>query len=165
MRRQQEHDLALLMPGMAGLTEPRQQLYLFCLTLIDRFRGDGLDAATDADVAAAAGSLASTYETATHGIIYEHRAESVPAQRLAAEIKTVFEELGRGRPSAFAADATAVLRRLEARVQAVQKLEASNPRAFVAVSGRVARRFAAGDGAAGPAPDAPAVPASPIIIP
>ena len=63
-RRQQDQDLAALTPALAGLSEARQQLFLFALTLLDRFRGDGLDAASDAEAASAAAALAGTYETA-----------------------------------------------------------------------------------------------------
>jgi hypothetical protein len=141
VRKQQEEDLAVLTPGLAGLSEPRQQLLLFALTLIDRFKGDSLDAARDMDVVSAAGALASTYETAARGVIYEHRADSVPAQRMAQGIRELFDQLGRGRPSGFAADAAAVLRRIEDRARAVQRPAAPDPRAFVALAGRVARRL------------------------
>jgi len=152
VRKQQDSDLALLTPALAGLSEARQQLFLFALTLVDRFRGDGLDAACDTDAAAAAGALAATYETASRGLIYEQRPGSVPAQRLADAIKDVFDKLGRGRPSGFAADAAAVLRQLEDRVQAVQRLHPSEPRVFLELAGRVATRVG-GPGAPGPEAD------------
>ena len=141
IRRQQSEDLEILAPGMAGLAESRQQLYLFCLTLIERFKGDGLDAATDADVAAALDALAGTYDAAAGGIIYEQQAGSVPAQRIVVGVRGVFEELGRGRPSGFAADAAEVLRRLAERVREVARRSPAAPRAFQELAGRVARRF------------------------
>lgn len=152
---------------MAGLTEPRQQLFLFSLTLLDRFRGDGLDAATDRDAASAAGALASTYETAARGVIYEHRGDSVPAQRIAESIRGVFDQLGRGRPSAFAADAAAVLRQVEDRVLAVQRLAPSNPGAFLDLAGRMARRLGPPEAAASSADGAGTTGSggSPIILP
>jgi hypothetical protein len=141
VRRQQDHDLAALSPALAGLSEARQQLFLFALTLIERFRGDGLDAAGDADAAAAAAALAGTYETASRGLIYEQRPDSVPAQRMADGIKGMFDQLGRGRPSGFAADAAAVLRQVEDRVRAVQRATPGNERAFLELAGRMARRL------------------------
>lgn len=141
VRKQHDEDLAVLTPGMAGLSEPRQQLFLFTLTLLDRFRGDGLEAATDRDAASAAGALASTYETAARGVIYEHRGDSVPAQRIAEGIRGVFDQLGRGRPTGFATDAAAVLRQVEDRALAVQRLAPSNPVAFLDLAGRLARRL------------------------
>ena len=140
-RRQQDQDLAVLAPALSGLSEARQQLFLFTLTLVDRFRGDGLDAASDDDAASAAGALAGTYETASKGLIYEHRPDSIPAQRMADGIREVFERLGRGRPSAFSADAAAVLRQLEDRAQAVRRAAPGDSRAFLSLAGRMARRF------------------------
>jgi hypothetical protein len=166
IRRQQEHDFEALAPGMAGLSEPRQQLFLFSLTLIERFRGEGLDAAIDADVTGALEALASTYETEARGLIYERRAASAPAQRLAAGIREVFDQLGKGRPSGFAADAAEVLRRLADRVRAISGPPAAAPRAFLELAGRVALRMS-GPAAAPGQPDGDArraPPASPIIL-
>jgi hypothetical protein len=165
VRRQQDHDLAALTPGLAGLSESRQQLLLFSLTLIDRFKGDSLDAANDGDVVSAAGALASTYETAGRGVIYEHRADSAPAQRIAQAIREHFDQLGRGRPSGFAADAAAVLRRVEERARAVQQLAASNPRAFLELTGRVARRLGAPAAGTRPAEGSAPAAGSLIIVP
>lgn len=168
VRRQQDEDLAVLTPALAGLSEARQQLLLFSLTLLDRFKGDGLDAARDADVASAAAALASTYETASRGVIYEHRADSLPAQRMAEGLRGVFDQLGRSRPSGFAADAAVVLRQIEDRVQSVQRLRPSDPLAFLALAGRMASRLGAPDTASSPAdaqtPGAGGTP-SPIILP
>ena len=157
----------VILPGLAGLSEPRQQLFLFCLTLVDRFRGDGLEAATDDDVASAAHALAATYETASKGVIYEHRADSLPAQRLAEAVRDVFEDLGRNRPSGFAADAAAVLQQLEDRVRFVQRSTPSDPRAFLGLAGRLAGllRPAGGGASSETGEPPPGGDASPIILP
>jgi hypothetical protein len=158
VRRQQDQDVAVLSPALAGLSEARQQLFLFTLTLVDRFRGEGLDAANDADAAAAAGALAGTFETASKGLIYEQRPDSIPAQRLADGIRGMFDQLGRGRPSGFAADAAAVLRRLEDRIRAVQGAAPGDTRAFLALAERMSRRLGgpgaeAMPGEGGPTPE------------
>jgi len=116
-------------------------LFLFALTLVDRFKGDGLEAASDADAASAAGALAGTYETASRGLIYEQRPDSLPAQRMADGIRGMFEQFGRGRPSGFAADAAAVLRQVEDRVRAVQRAAPGDSRAFLGLAERMARRL------------------------
>lgn len=141
VKRQQDDDLAVLTPAMASLSEARQQLFLFTLTLIDRFRGDGLDAASDVDAASAASALAATYETAAKGLIYEQRPDSVPARRLAEGVKATFDQLGRQRPSGFAADAAAVLRQVEDRVGALRRASPGDPMAFLDLAGRMARRL------------------------
>lgn len=167
VRKQQERDAAQLAPALAGLTEPQQQLFLLTVTLVDRFRGEGLEAAYDTDVADAAGALASTYETAARGLIYDQRPSSLPAQRLATEIRAVYDQLGKKRPSAFAADAAVVTRRLEERVAAVGRQPGSPPRAFLELASRLARLLRP-DGRHGQAPgqDAPSDKSpSPIIVP
>ena len=89
---------------MNGLAEPQQQLFLVTVALVAKGAGDpmALDAASDADVAAAAAALAGTYETAAKGLIYEQSAGSAPAQRIAAEIRQAYDEFGRTNPRSFA---------------------------------------------------------------
>jgi len=154
VRRQQDQDVGAVSPALAGLSEPRQQLFLFTMTLVDRFKGEGLDAAADVDAASAAAALAATFETASKGLIYEQRPDSLPAQRMADGIRGVLEQLGRGRPSSFSADAAAVLRRLQDCADAVRRASPGDPRAFLALAGRLSRRLgdpgqAAGDGGHG----------------
>lgn len=154
--------MAALAPSMAGLSEPRQQLLLLTITLVNRFKGEGLDAAEDRDVADAAQALSATYDTAARGLIYEHRPSSIPAQRLATEIRTVFDQLGRQRPSAFAAEAAEVLRRLELQVNASGKAAGGARRAFLDLAARVARLLQP-EGEPDAVSEAP--PTSPIILP
>ncbi len=159
----------MLSPALAGLSEPRQQLMLFAVTLIDRFKGEGLDAANDADAAAAVAALAGTYETQSKGLIYEQRPDSIPAARMAEGIRELFDQLGRGRPSSFAADAAAVLRQLEDRISTVRQATAGTSRAFLALAERMARRLgrpgAAGGTAEGAKGQAGQGGAPSIIIP
>jgi len=133
--------MMVLMPGLRGLSEGQQRLFFLSLTLVHRFRGDGLEAARDADVADAAGALASTYETESKGLIYEHRATSLPAQRLAGELRTVFDQLGRERPSAFVRDAAVVLRRLEQLALGAEQAAPGDRLSFLNLVGRVAGRI------------------------
>ena len=158
----------MLTPALGGFSEARQQLFLFALTLVDKFRGDGLDAASDEDAASAAAALAGTYETASRGLIYEQRPDSIPAQRMADGLKNMFEQLGRGRPSGFAADAAAVLRQLEDRIRVVQRSTPGDSRAFLGLAGRMTRRLD-GTGLEGAAVEGKAAPGGggnpSIIIP
>ena len=133
--------MAALLPGMMGLSDGQQRLFLLSLTLIHRFRGDGLEAARDVDVADAAGALASTYETESKGLIYEHRAGSLPAQRMATELRVVLDKVGREQPSAFVRDAAAVLRRLEQLARGAAKTAPGDPLFFLNLAGRVAERI------------------------
>jgi hypothetical protein len=164
VQRQHERDVAILLPALSGLPEAHQHLLFLTLSLIDRYKGDalGLDAATDADVADALAALAGTFETASRGLIYEQRAGSLPAQRLAAEIKRAYGELGRDRPpSGFAGDASRVLRRLESGIAEAHRAGLDPRRGFLDLAGRVAAQLGTPD------PGAERTPASQpsIIIP
>jgi hypothetical protein len=67
----------------------------------------------DSDVAQAAAAAASTLETAAKGIVYEHRAASGPAQRLADDMKRGLEELARSEGPVADRDSAAALRAME----------------------------------------------------
>jgi hypothetical protein len=89
VRRQQERDVALLLPTVQNLTERQYQLFFLFQTAIVRHQPDGLARLLDDDVAEAAEAVAKTLETAERGVIYEHAPQSVTAARLAAELKTL----------------------------------------------------------------------------
>src|SRR5712691_10323381 len=93
VKRQQEHDVAILLPTLEGLTERQHQLFFVFQSLIARHTPEGFTRLIDDDVAEAAASVASTLETAARGVIYEHAAQSLPAQRLATEMKTTLAEM------------------------------------------------------------------------
>lgn len=165
VKRQYEQDMLIVYPAMMGLTEPQQRLFLVTISMVPKLRGTGLEAARDLDLADAAGALAATYETEAKGLIYEQRAGTAPAQRIAAELRTVFDQLGRERPAAFAKDAAAVLRRIE------QMARNTGPAGDQSVGllellGRLALRIGAGGpGDADDSTATPDPPPSPIILP
>src|SRR6266550_3293148 len=82
VKRQQEHDVALLLPTIEKMTERQYQLFFLFQNLIARHTPEGFSRLVDDDVADAAAAVASTLETAARGVIYEHAAQSAPAQRL-----------------------------------------------------------------------------------
>jgi hypothetical protein len=94
----------------------------------------------DADVAEALRALAATYETASRGVIYEHRAASMPAERLAAALKPILLEAGKHGGSAFERDATMVLRRLADASDHLRTTSAAGPRALLDLLSRVIRK-------------------------
>jgi hypothetical protein len=112
--RQQQRDLTVILPMLQGLSEPQSRLLLFFGTVIARHVPQDFQTLRDEDIAEAAASLASTFETADRGIIYEHRAGTGPAQHLAQNLRQSFTELVRDRPSnSLDRDAALVLRRIE----------------------------------------------------
>ena len=114
--RQHERDMAFLLPRIGDLSEAQYRLFLFAAAIALQHARQATPAPLDADVADAAASVAATLETARKGIIYEHQAASMPAQRLSAEISRALGEAA-GRAGADAArlerDAATALRRLE----------------------------------------------------
>lgn len=81
------------------LTEAQYHLFLFLQMAVARHAAHAVPALADADVDAAVRAMADTLDTAARGIIYEHQVASLPAQRLATELKAALETLakdGRG---------------------------------------------------------------------
>jgi hypothetical protein len=135
--RQQQRDVGLLVRFMRDFSERQSQLFFLIATFLARYEAPELQAPLDADVAEAMGSLAATFETASRGLIYNHRPASVLAERLTAALKPVLAEAGQGAGSAFERDAAAVLRRVEEAVGDVRATDQANRRAFLDLLGRV----------------------------
>ncbi len=113
VKRRQEHDVAILLPTIEGLTERQYQLFFLFQNLIASHTPEGFARLVDDDVAEAARAVASTLETAARGVIYEHAAQSRPAQRLAAEMKTMLAEMNQQGASVYDREAAIVLRAIE----------------------------------------------------
>lgn len=116
IQRQQARDMEFVLPRISDLTEAQYRLFLFLQAAVLQHAKGALPPPHDADVADAAATVAATLETARKGIIYEHQAASIPAQRLATEIGRAITDLGKRAGSEAARlerDAAAALRRLE----------------------------------------------------
>jgi len=113
VKRQQEHDVSILLPTIQGLTERQYQLFFLFQSLISRHVPDGFARLVDDDVADAAGSVASTLETAARGVIYEHAAKSGVAKRLAGEMTTMLAEARKQGATIYDREAAIVLRAIE----------------------------------------------------
>ena len=138
--RQQQQDVALLIQFMRDFSQRQSQLFFLIATFLARYEPPELQALIDDDVAEAAAALAATFETASRGVIYEHRPASLPSDRLVSTLKPILLEAGKGAGSAFVRDAGVVLRRME---EASRDARASNPsdrRAFLDLLGRVIRK-------------------------
>jgi hypothetical protein len=157
--RQQQRDVGLLLHVMRDFNTRQSELCLLVLTFLRRYQPGELQSIVDDDVAGAASALAATFETASRGVIYEHRPASRPAARLMADLKPLLAEAGKGTGSSFERDAAVVLRRLEEAVRDVRTQDSADARAFLALLGRVITPPA--DDAASPAPATP----SRLILP
>jgi hypothetical protein len=116
VQRRQEKDLNFLLPLISDLSDAQYRLVLLFQSVTLKHADGAIPPLQDADVADAAAALAATLETARKGIIYEHQAASVPAQRLAAELQRVLGELmsqNSSQQSRIERESALALRRLE----------------------------------------------------
>jgi hypothetical protein len=163
VKRQQERDVALLMPTLRQLTERQHQLFFLFHGVIARHAPEGFARLNDDDVAQAAGAVASTLETASRGVIYEHAADSPVAQRLGHEFRAMLEEVRAHETKVYDAEAALALRAIETGARETRARTDGSPMAYLALMGRLLQV----NKAAGPTQkaDAPAIPASPIVRP
>jgi hypothetical protein len=113
-------DLRRLLDSVRDLNTRQSELFLRIAAALASYRSDDLSSIIDEDVAEATGSLAATFETASRGVIYDHRPASLPAARLASALKPLVVEAGGHGGSAFERDAAVVLRRVETAARAFQ---------------------------------------------
>jgi len=159
VRKQQERDVAALMPSISHLTERQYQVFFLFQTLIARHKPDGLSRLLDIDVAEASAAAAATLETAARGVIYEHTAAALPAQRLAGEFRALLAEMREAGASVYDREAALVLRAIETGARA-----SGGDTAYLELMGRILQTNRAASRAAA-AGAAPAADAPSLIIP
>ena len=159
--REQQRDLELLIQFIRDFNERQSQLFVTVITFLARYQPPELQSLLDDDVREAAAALAGTFETASRGVIYEHRPASAPAERLVAALKPLLSEAGQRGGTAFERDAGVVLRRVEEAVGGLRTAEPNNRRAFLDLLGRTMRK---GGPPAGPDDGRTAVPDPPRLI-
>ena len=101
-----------MLPVFRGLTE-RQHEILFLLQTFLVAGNHNVQSISDSDIEEAARALAKTYETADRGIVYEHSATGVNAQRLALELKSMLQSKQSEGLQLSDRDLAAAFRRLE----------------------------------------------------
>jgi hypothetical protein len=158
--RQQQRDFGLFVHFTRDFNERQSQLFLMACTFLARYEPPALHQVLDDDIGAAAGALASTFETAARGVIYEHRPASPPAERIAAGLKPLLLEAGQHGGTAFERDAAVVLRRLEDAVRELHAIAPDERRGFLDLVGRIIRETDATVESGGPEVDA-----SRLIVP
>ncbi len=158
VKRQQDRDVAVLLPTIRNLTERQYQLFFLFQTVIVRHKPEGFGRLVDADVAAAAAAQAATLETSARGVIYEHAAASVMAQRLANELKAMLEEMRRQGATVYDGEAAIVLRAIEEGARAAGQAGGAET-AYLSLMSRLLQVGAAETA------QAPSKPASSLILP
>ncbi len=167
VQRQQERDARFLLPIIDGLGRRQYQLFFVVQATIQRLAETDDLPVNDDVVRDTAQALAATYETASKGIIYEHRPSSLPAERLARELKPLLEgKDGRG-PVASERDLVEVLRRVERAATDARKTLDGGTHAYLDLVGRLMRSSSGGDtgDSDATAPAKTADPAPSVIIP
>ena len=154
------------MPLVHDLSDRQHRLFLFVQSVIARYRPATLPPLVDVDVAEAAGALAATLETERRGIIYEHRAASLPAQRLERALDEALQAQRKSAPGSFDRDLVVVLRRTERAAREAGGSLAGDDCAFLDLVQNTLHDIATRSGAAEPVPDQPGRgdPASGLIV-
>jgi hypothetical protein len=115
VKRQQEQDLAVLLTALGRLSEAQLQIFFVIHTFIARFKTEGLTL-TDSDVGDAAGALATSFDTASRGVLYEQQSSSPVAESLRRELKAFLAQLASEsgvNATRFEREVTVVLRGIE----------------------------------------------------
>ena len=147
VRKRRERDFEFAATLVQRLGDGAYHWLLRLQDVVARYRPTAIPALPDADVAQAAAPLAATLETAAKGIIYEHQAESLPAQRLVAELQRAVQTLGRGLPPAqVERDVAAALRRMETGATAAARTLEGGTTAYLEFLDRLPRELEAAGG-------------------
>jgi hypothetical protein len=157
VKRQQEHDVAILLPTLHGLTERQHQLFFLFQSVIARHTPEGFSRLLDDDVAEAAGAVAATLETAARGVIYDHVAPSRPAQRLASELKATLADMQKQGVRIYDREAATVLRAIEKGARETRKIEPGDA-SYLTLMARLLQRNRSGT-------QLPVEPTGSLIIP
>lgn len=158
VRRQQERDVARLLPTIRHLTERQYQLFFLFHSLIAQHRPEGFARLVDTDVAEAAASFAATLETAARGVIYDHRPASIPAQALADVMATRLAQIRAQGGNVYDREAAIALRAIEQGGRSVATA-GEGDRVYLDLVGRLLQETAT------PEPQPAPSPSGPLILP
>jgi hypothetical protein len=158
-QRQQESDAGLIVPLIRDLDDEAYAVLMACLPAALEFRREANPVPLDADLQAAASSLAATAETASRGILYEHQAESMVAARLARAMSAPLASAAEAGVPRLDRATVVAMRRLENVLKGVRTKAPGDSDAFFAFLERVlkprladantGRELAVGDGRPG----------------
>lgn len=151
VRRQQERDVARLLPTIRHLTERQYQLFFLFHSTIAQHRPDGFARLVDADVVEAAASFAATLETAARGVIYDHVPASIPAQSLTGALKTLLGQIREQGGTVYDREAAIALRAVEQGGRAV-RAPGEGDRDYLELMGRLLQETPTAEPQAAPSP-------------
>ena len=137
MQRQQERDARFLLPLVKGLTQRQYELFFLVQGIFRRLDQAGELPVNDKIISDTAQALAATYNTASKGIIYEHRPSSLPAERLSRELKPLLEGVDGKGPVASTHDLIEVLRLVERAAKETSSVLDGGKRAYLELISRL----------------------------
>jgi hypothetical protein len=143
--RRNQQDFDAFAAGLRDLSEGQRRLFLDLNSFLAMYRPVEFHALIDEDTCQAAEALAATLETASKGLIFEHRPQSLPAERLLAALRPIVTARPPGRPPLAERDAAVVLRRIVELIARRRAEEPGNDRAYLSLLGRLALTRAAGE--------------------
>jgi hypothetical protein len=146
--RRQQRDVVLFSHFLLDLSQRQAELFLRIATALEEYEPAALQPLVDEDVSEAAAALAATYETASRGVLYEHRPGLLAAERLVQALKPVLAEAGQHLGATFERDAAVVLRRVAAAVGEAGAETPTDRRAFLDLIHRIVRTTEAPEEAA-----------------
>lgn len=155
VRKQEERDVAILLPSIRHLTERQHELFFLFHSVITQYSPEGFDRLQDDDVAEAAAAVAATLETAARGVIYEHVPQSPVATALARAITGMLEDVRAKGTRVYDGEAAIALRAIERGARDTRTVLTGDPAAYLGLVSRLLQMSRAGGGApaaqAGPA--------------
>jgi hypothetical protein len=157
VKRQQEQDVATLINALGPLSETQLQIFFVLHTFIARYRPEATPL-TDADVADAVGALATSYETASKGVLYEQQSSSPTAEAVRRELKAFLQKLASesgAASSRIEREVAVVLRGIERAARHESPGIGSGPTDYLTLVARILHER----------PPEPALSASRIILP
>lgn len=138
-QRQQADDQRRLFALLDELDEGAYVALTVCLQAALAHRASTVPAPLDEDLQGAAAALAATFETAAKGLIYEHRPETLVAERLTRVWRDALERVAAEGAQGVEAEAGTALRRIERAVRDMRRDCPDRPAAFFDFVGRVLR--------------------------
>ena len=112
-RRQQQADVAVLLPSIRELTERQYQLFFLFQNVIAQAQPEGLMRVTDRDVVEAGGAVAKALETAAKGVIYEEWPAAPIARKLAEGFRAALAQVRAQGITIYDREAAITLRAVE----------------------------------------------------
>ena len=142
VQRQNERDARFLLSIVADLPPQQYRRFIAVQSLLHDVARTADPPVDDRTVREAAEALARTYDTASKGIIYDHQAPSLPAERVSRALRPLLDATDEaGRPQATERELAAVLRCIERAAAGAEEALGGGGRAYLELAGRVARSY------------------------